>query len=161
MAISLFQFNMKSLLLDTASKERLVNMYFIAFADASNQTVYTPLIAMPQQYAGGVLTVRMVFAFQTEVTDNALIGVSWDAMTPSSDTQNLITGSSFDTEKTTTVTPTASTGNPTEINLTFSNAAADDIVAGDAVQLKIRRVVTGESPVATDDLRMYALEIQE
>jgi hypothetical protein len=163
MATTLFNFGARDFVMPSSAFPKLdmiQNRPFLAFDDTTEWTCYTPQLAMPQAYASGTLTAYIwgMFESETTATDEAVIGVSVEAIT-SGDGYDMDAGSSFDTENTCEIDPVATAG--AEVVGTCTLTTKDSVAAGDSVRFRVARKVDNAADTATDDFRLLFVEIRE
>lgn len=124
---------------------------------ADEEAVFTGI--MPDNYAGGGLTVKVHVAFTSATSGTANIECSLERITGLD-----IDADSFSTMQDVGVTANGTSGIEVIGSITFTDGAAmDSIVAGDLFRLKIRRDADGTNGTddITTDMELLGIEVTE
>jgi hypothetical protein len=134
---------------------------FWAFDDTAEECMVSDTFEMPSQYTGSGLTAVIHGFFKSEVTvtDEAVIDIAVEAVTPDSDTLDLEAADSFDTVNSVEIDPPATAGNATSVNNTLTNA--DSVAAGDFVRIAVRRDTDAAADTATGDFCITHISIED
>lgn len=138
----------------------LQNDMCLSFDDTTEQTAYSPRMRFTG-YAAGTLTATLLVSFETEIvaTDEAVFAVSVEAV-DAGDALDIEGASGFDpVENTAEVDPPGTVGYPVECVVTLTDN--DDVAEGDWVRFKLARKVGAAADTATDDARVWCMEITE
>ena len=131
------------------------------FDDTDEEAALTPPMSMPGQYAGGTLmaTLKVIFASEITVTDEAVFDVAVEAVTPG-DALDLDAGRGFDALNTANeVDPPGTAGHQTSFDDTLANK--DSVAAGDEVSFLVRRDTDHANDTCTGDVYISSIEIWE
>lgn len=163
MATTLLRFTAHSFDLPASNppgSDSVQNRSFLGFNDTVEETCYSKAEHMPQNYAGGTLTAHIfgMFATETTVTSEAVMGVSVEAL-GTSDEVDMQATDSFDTENTCEIDPRGTAGWPVEGVCTLTTK--DAVAIGQQVRLKLARKVGDAADIASGDFQVTCIEIRE
>lgn len=128
------------------------------FDDTTQETAIFGAL-MPRHYAGGGVTVYVHWAATSATTGTGGWDVTFERVT---DGGQDIDSDGFATAQTitaATVNGTSGVLKVTNVAITAGSAGTDDIAAGDAYRIRIRRDVANDT--ATGDLELLAVEVKE
>ena len=134
------------------------NLHLVLDFDASTNESAVFEGVMPQNYAGGGVTVFIHYAMSTATSGD----IDWDvAFERIGDQQLDIDSDSFAAVNSVdTTTVPATSGLVDVVSIAFTNGAdMDSVVAGEAFRLKLTRDATNDS--ATGDAELLAVEVRE
>ena len=135
------------------------NVHPVLEFDPSTQETAIWTFRMPRHYAGGNITVNVLWAAATATTGT----IGWDATFERIDTGGLdIDADSFATAQTitaATVSGTSGITSQTSVTCTAGSTGTDSIAAGDTCRLRIRRDVANDT--ATGDAHLISVEVRE
>lgn len=141
-------------------KARIQGAWVLTFDDGAHEAALSQPFQMPANYAGGTLMadVWTHFASETTATDEAVLEMSLEAIT-TGDAVDLGAGRSFDSVNRFEVDPPGTAGYVTKTTVALPNA--DDVLAGDMVQLHIQRNHDDAEDTAVDDIYVRTVELWE
>ena len=142
-------------------EENSVGRSWWAFDDTDEEAIVSGNLVMPTTYTGSGLKVVLFGFFKTEATatDEAIIEIASEAVTPDTDTLDLETAKSFDSVNSQEVDPPGTAGDLTDWAVTMTNA--DSVAPGDIFRIAIRRNCGGAADTATGDFCIVAAEIED
>lgn len=126
-------------------------------AATDEDAIFTSVL--PRHYAGGGLTVTIIWAATSATTGNVI----WNSAIERLDTGTDIDADSFATAQASAASATSATsGAPTYTTITHSSGAnMDSLAAGEAFRIKITRDANNASDTMTGDAELIAVEIKE
>lgn len=125
-------------------------------ASADEQALFGDVL--PRHYAGGGVTVTLVWLATTATSGN----VVWSVAIERDDTATDLDADSFATANTATAATSATSGAPTYTTIAFTNGAQmDSLAAGEAFRLRVQRTGTSGSDTMTGDAELLAVEVKE
>ena len=134
------------------------NGHVVLDFDASADEVAVFGDVLPRHYAGGGVTVTLVWMATTATSGN----VVWSVAIERDDTATDLDTDSFATANTATAAAPATSGAPAYTTIAFTNGAQmDSLAVGEAFRLKVQRTVSSGSDTATGDAELLAVEIKE
>lgn len=136
------------------------NAQVILFAfDASTAEYVDFMGLLPQHYAGGGLTVRIVWGATTATTGNTVWRIGFRAI--EDDAEDIDTSHTYDYNSATDAAPSAS-GEYTAAVITFTSGAdMDNVDAGDPFIMRIGRDAANGSDTMSGDAELMMIEIRE
>lgn len=129
------------------------------FDDSTDETAYFEGF-LPRNYAGGGLTVTLIWA-ATSATSGTC---RWSVAIERQDTGTDLDGNSFATAQTTGGAASATSGKPTYTTIAFTaGTQMDNLAAGEAFRLDVTRDADGTSGTddMTGDAELLRVEIKE
>lgn len=134
------------------------NNHPIANFDATTEETLMWEGAIPDNYAGGGLTVKVKWLGATATTGD----VVWGSAIERLDTGTDMDADSYATEQTVTSTTNGTSGAPTIASITHSSGAnMDSAVAGDEFRIKIARKAAAGGDTMTGDAQISQVEVYE
>jgi len=134
------------------------NGHVVLDFDASADEVAVFGDVLPRHYAGGGVTVTLVWMATTATSGN----VVWSVAIERDDTATDLDTDSFATANTATAAAPATSGAPAYTTIAFTNGAQmDSLAVGEAFRLKVQRTGSSGSDTATGDAELLAVEIKE
>ena len=134
------------------------NGHVVLDFDASADEVAVFGDVLPRHYAGGGVTVTLVWMATTATSGN----VVWSVAIERGDTATDLDTDSFATANTATAAAPATSGAPAYTTIAFTNGAQmDSLAVGEAFRLKVQRTGSSGSDTATGDAELLAVEIKE
>jgi hypothetical protein len=125
-------------------------------ASADESAIFTGV--MPQHYAGGSIVVYLHVTFSSATSGNADFEVAFERIGTTQDTD----ADSFAAAKAVNVAANGTNGIPTIASITFSQAEADGIVAGEYFRVKVTRDADdATNDTASGDAELLAVELRE
>jgi hypothetical protein len=126
--------------------------------DASTNESALFSAVLPRAYAGGGLTITLVWAATTATTGN----VVWNTAIERVDTGTDTDADSFATANAATAATSATSGAPIYTAIAHtSGAQMDSAVAGELIRLKVTRDAANGSDTMAGDAEVVAIEIRE
>lgn len=125
---------------------------------AFDQTVDEGIIfhgIMSQDYSAGTMTLDMEFAGDGVTTGDVKWLVSWEAAPADLDVD------SFHTAKTVTTTTSGTDGGTVTSTITFTQAEADGLAAGDPFRLKVVRDADDAGDTMTADAQLLSVHVRQ
>lgn len=114
---------------------------------------------MPQAYAAGGLTLKLVWSAATATSGNCIFGVAFRSM--EDDAEDVDTSHSYAFNTVTDAAPSAS-GEVVYAEITFTDGAdMDSVGAGDAFIMRVFRDADNASDTMAGDAELWAVEIRE
>lgn len=127
--------------------------------DASTDEFMDFYGVMPQAYADGGLTLKVVWSAATATSGNCIFGVAFRSM--EDDAEDVDTSHTYDFNTVTDAAPSAS-GEVVYAQITFTDGAdMDNVDAGDAFVMRVYRDADNASDTMTGDAELWAVEIRE
>lgn len=130
----------------------------LAFDTTTQETCYFEGV-MPQNYAGGNLTVYVTWSAATATTGTIGWDVTWEYVsdgTLDTDADGFATAQTITAA---TVSGTAGITSTTNVVCTAGSTGTDSLVAGGLFRLRIRRDVANDT--ATGDADLHSVEVRE
>jgi hypothetical protein len=113
---------------------------------------------LARNYGGGGISVRAICAASTASSNGAVLEFSFERI---QDNAGDLDADSFGTIKTVTFTAVATVGRPRYVEVSFSNAEIDGLLAGEGSRLKVRRLTADAGDTMAGDLELWGLEARE
>lgn len=134
------------------------NGHVVLDFDASADEVAVFGDVLPRHYAGGGVTVTLVWMATTATSGN----VVWSVAIERDDTATDLDTDSFATANTATAAAPATSGAPAYTTIAFTNGAQmDSLAVGEAFRLKVQRTGSSGSDTMTGDAELLGVEIKE
>lgn len=113
---------------------------------------------LPRHYAGGGITVTIVWMATTATSGNVVWSVAIERM----DTATDLDADSFATANTATAAAPATSGAPAYTTIAFtSGAQMDSLAVGEAFRIKVSRTGSSGSDTMTGDAELLRVELKE
>lgn len=114
---------------------------------------------LPQNYAGGGITVYLHVAFSSAVANVARFDIAFERI---GSAQQDIDADGFATAKSVDITAPGTSGHVTIASLAFSNGAEiDSIAVGESFRIKVTRDANHANDTASGDCEAIMLELRE
>lgn len=130
---------------------------FLAYDDAADEDAYFVGV-LPLSYGSGDIDVTLFWTGDTATSGNAYWEVSWEAIDNAGPD---LDSDSFATAQAVGDTAPSTAGVIRYVVLTFTQAQADGVGAGEAFRLRVRRAGTNGSDTLSGDAHLFAVAIDE
>lgn len=129
----------------------------LAFDDSSVESAIFEGV-IPQGYSGEDLEILIHWVAATATADDVVWGGEWERDNAAG---HDIDANSFAAQRTQTATAPGTAGQVKVTTITFTQAQADGVVAGDAFRLRLQRVATDGGDDMAGDAQVLRLSIRE
>lgn len=134
------------------------NHLVLDFDDSTNEDAVFQSV-LPRHYAGGGLTITLMWAATSATTGNVVWNAAIERLADETDD---IDADSFAAAQAATAAAPATSGMLQYTTIAFtSGAQMDSLTAGEAFRLKVTRDANNASDTMTGDAELWAVEIKE
>ena len=141
----------------TAAADTRNNHDVLDFDDSSDEDAVFPGV-LPRNYAGGGLTVMLVWASTGAVVGSVVWLASWERI---ADSGQDLDSDSFAATQTATEACDGTNGSCTYTDITFTNAQIDSLAKGEAFRLKVTRDADAGADTMVGDAELLRVEVRE
>lgn len=131
---------------------------YLAFDDTTDENCEFPC-PLPQNYAGGGITAKVLWMSEDQTTGNCVWDLAWKSVT---DDEDDLDSKAFATAQSVTATTASATGEVDYASITFTDGAQiDSAAAGEYCRLQLNRDANNGSDTLTNDAQLIGILIEE
>lgn len=130
------------------------NHSLLAFDDSTVESIIFEGV-MPSTYAGSTITVAIYWIAESAIADDVEWEVAFETLNASD-----VDSDNFDTGKTVVATANGTSGIYTKSEIAFTTAEADDMAAGHAFRIKVRRNGISGNDTMSGDAQLLRLSMR-